>query len=141
MRASPKKTRRGVALLMVVACLAVLAIVLGVLLRIGVAERRQSLASERRLRATWLAESGLERAWAGLSRSRDYGGETWDLSPETLHGRDGALVVIAVERIPGSPDRRKVTARADYPREGSSRVRQTRTTVMNLTATAPGESQ
>ena len=115
--------RRGAALLMAVTCVALLVLVFGTLMRTGFAARGQARAQERRTRALWLAESGLERAWSKLSASADYRGETWELSAETLHGRDGAVVRIVVEPMDNGL---RVTSRADSPREGTSRARQTR---------------
>ena len=117
---------RGAALLMAMACLAMLSIVFGILLKVGSAERTQARTEENRLRAGWLAESGLERAWAKLSGSPDYRGETWKISPEAMRGRHGAVVAITVQPAPGEPGRFVVTARADYPAEGTARARQTR---------------
>ena len=119
-----RSRRRGVALLLAVACLALLVLVFSSLMRLGFAGRGQARSEERRLKAAWLAESGLERAWAKLSMNPEFRGETWELSAETLNGRDPASVRIVVEP---RGDRLRVSSRADYPREGTSRARQTRT--------------
>jgi Tfp pilus assembly protein PilX len=141
MRHRIKPRPRGGTLLIVVVCLAVMVLVFGALVRMGLAEKARSLAEERKLRAAWLAESGLERAWAKLGESGSYAGETWALSAETLRGRDPAVVRIDVEPIEGRAGRLRVTARADYPRDGTSRVRQTRVVEMNRPITVPGESR
>ena len=119
-----RSSRRGVALLFAVACLSLLVIVFGSMFRLGFAERGQARREERRVRALWLAESGLEKTWAKLSANQEYRGETWELSAETLGGPDSASVLVTVEPI---GDQYRVTSRADVPRVGSSRVRQTRT--------------
>ena len=118
-----RSSRRGVALLFAVACLSLLVLVFGSMFRLGFAERGQARREERRVRALWLAESGLERAWAKLSAHPEYRGETWELSAETLGGPEAAALLVTVEPI---DDRYRVTSRADVPRSGSSRVRQTR---------------
>ncbi len=121
--------RRGFALVMAVLCLTILVMVFGALSRMALAERGQARAEERRLRAGWLAEAGLERAWAKLAKSPAYSGETWALSAEMLRGRDGAIVRIAIEPLKDDPRHLKVTAKADYPGEGTSRARQTRSAI------------
>jgi Tfp pilus assembly protein PilX len=120
------KSRRGSALLMSVVVLAFLLMVLMVLLKLCLAERRQARFEENRMRASWLAESGLERAWAKLAVSSDYRGESWEIPAESLRSHDPALVKIQVDPVAGDTNRVRVTSRADYPREGPSRARQTR---------------
>jgi hypothetical protein len=133
-----RERRSGVALVMAILCLTILLMVFGSLTRMAFAERGQVRAEERRLRAGWLAESGLERAWARHSLSPSYRGETWTLSPKTLGGRDGATVRILVEPVRDDPSHLRVSARADYPSDGVSRARQTRTTVFRANkANAP----
>jgi type II secretory pathway component PulK len=140
MTSKPTSSRRGLAMVMVVTCLIVFAIVFGVLTKLCFAERSQARAEERRLRAVWLAESGLERAWSKLSASKSYAGETWEIPARTLHGPDGAVVRIAVETVAGKPEWRRVTATADTPREGTSRARQTRSADIDLNAFVPGDA-
>lgn len=139
MRGHVRGRPRGAVLIMVIVCLFVLTIVFGVLVKLAFAERKQARAAERRLQAIWLAESGLERAWAKLSASGAYLGETWEIPAESLRSRDGAVVRIVVERVDGDSRRRRVTARADFPREGPSRARETRTTEISVNEPAPGE--
>jgi hypothetical protein len=127
-------------MVMVIACLIVFAIVFGVLTKLGLAARSQARAEERRLRAAWLAESGLERAWARLSASKSYAGETWEIPAETLRGPDAAVVRIVVEDVPGKAGTRRVSAQADYPREGTSRARQSRTAEMTFTDNIEGDA-
>ena len=132
--------RRGAALMMAILCLSTLAIVFASLARLAVAERAQTRAEERRLRAGWLAEAGLERAWAKYASSRDYRGETWELSAQTLRGRDAATIHIVVEPIAGEPRTFRATARADYPRDGTARARQTRSALFpSEISTRPGD--
>ncbi len=131
---SRRPQRRGLALLMAIACVAMLVLVFGSLMKLGFAGRAQVRSEERRLRAAWLAESGLERAWAKLSTDPDYRGESWELSAETLDGKDAAIVRIVVE--PRGDDLR-VTSRADYPHKSTTRARQTRTAFFPLAPKHP----
>jgi hypothetical protein len=131
--------RRGIVLVLSVVCMSILVIVFGTLTRMAMMERSQARSEERRLRAGWLAESGLERAWVKLAGSPTYPGETWNLTAESLRGRDPAIIRITVDPIPGDPRHVRVTSRADYPREGSSRARQTRTAIFAAkNSTTPG---
>ena len=130
------KSRRGAALLMAVVVMGFLLMVLMVLLKLCLAERRQSRFEENRMRASWLAESGLERAWAKLATSPNYRGERWEISAESLRSHDPAVVKIEVEPIAGDTGRVRVTSQADYPREGPSRTRQTRISSLPKTKTS-----
>lgn len=130
MNARPRR-RRGVVLIMALITLGFLAVVFAILLKASVSQRRQARLEERRLQASWLAESGLERAWAKLAETSDYRGETWQVPAESLRSRDAASVRITVEPLEREPGRVRVTSRADYPREGTSRARQTRTAIFS----------
>ena len=132
--------RRGIALVLSVVCMSILVIVFGTLTRHGHGRSRgQARAEERRLRAGWLAESGLERAWVKLAATPSYPGETWNLTAESLRGRDPASIRITVDPIPGDPRHVLVTSRADFPREGTSRARQTRSALFAANnSTNPG---
>ena len=123
--------RRGVTLVLVIVCLAVMTIVLGSLLQMNLAGRRRARAEERRLTASWLAEGGLELAWARLSESPDYRGETWAISAETLRGGLPAEVVIAVEPAADAPGRLLVRSRAVFPSTGTLRATQSREVVIS----------
>jgi hypothetical protein len=131
-RASVGGERSGAALVIAILLMTLLVLVLGTLTRIGLAERTQARAEERRLRASWLAESGLERAWTKILADPSYVGETWEIPAETLHDSHAASVLIRAEPIADRPGTRRVVARADFPKDGASRARQTRTTFMNL---------
>ena len=141
MNARKKRKPRGGVLLLVVVCLSVMALVFGSLVKISVAERAGARSEERRLRAEWLAESGLERAWAKLADDKDYAGETWELSAAMLRGLDPGVVRIRVDSLAGKVGRRRVTAQADYPRDSGTRARQTRVIEINVPATASGDSR
>src|SRR4051812_24270557 len=98
--------RRGAVTVFVLICLIVITIISGVLLRIGLFERRRIRAEERRLQAEWLVESGLERGARRLAGSRgEYRGETWDIPASELGGQDPARVTITVEPVASEPSR------------------------------------
>jgi hypothetical protein len=124
--------RGGVVLVVVIVCMAVMTMVYGSLLRVGLSRRAQGEMEERRLQADWLAESGLERAAARLAEYGDYKGETWEVTAAELGGPWGAVVTIAVEPDEDRPGRRLVTARADYPGGSTKRARQVRRAEVEL---------
>ncbi len=126
------RRRRGAALIVAILLMTLLVLVIGTLARVGLAERTQTRAEERRLKASWLAESGLERAWAKILADPSYVGETWEIPAEAFHESHPASVLIRVEPISDRPGARRVVARADFPKDGTSRARQTRTSLMNL---------
>jgi type II secretory pathway pseudopilin PulG len=126
-------------MIVVLVCLIVLAMMGGVLLRRGQAQRGQVEAEERRLQAEWLAEAGLERASARLAESPEYNGEIWELSPQDLSGRWPAQVLIEVSKVAGNPGRRQVRVRADYPLQESLRARQSKQTIVELDSSRVGE--
>ena len=80
------RRRRGSMTVFVLVCLLVIAMICGVLLRIGLTERERIRGEERKLQTEWLVESGLERAAAKLASDPKYGGETWDLAASDLNG-------------------------------------------------------
>jgi len=120
-------------------CLFVILLLGAMLVRLAVAERGQQRVDERRWQAEWLAESGLERAWAKLAADRDYAGETWALAPEDLGGPWGGRVRIEVERIPDHPDRRRIKAKADYPADATLRARRSKQLTIELGPEIKGE--
>ena len=50
----------------------------------------------RQIQATWLAESGVERAIFSLRHNPEYSQEVWRVTPEQLDGQLGARVDIQV---------------------------------------------
>lgn len=120
-----RRPRRGMLGIAVMACLIVLVIIAGALIRAGVARRDALRVQERRLQADWLAEAGLARGLARLEADPSYHGETWTIEPRDLGTQDGATVVIAVEKSPTS-NSRTLSVRADYPRDPPQRARRSR---------------
>ena len=129
------RTRRGFIAAAVLLGLIVLAMLMGLLIRSALIRRTETARAERRLQAETLARSGLERAAARLATNPGYDGETWEITADSLGKRDSGLVRIAVEKIDGQPDRRRVTSRADYPGRPESRSRVTRTRIVELKRT------
>ena len=111
--------RRGAAILIVMVCLLLASMLGASLVNLALAQRKQARRAQLHLQATWLAESGLERAAAQLARDPEYAGETWKL-PE--NGPAG-LVRIEVNKDEANTNRRVVRVVADYPRDTAHRAR------------------
>jgi hypothetical protein len=132
--------RRGMVAVAIVAILIVLVILSGSLLRVIWLRHADLRASERRLQAEWLAESGLDRAAAKLALDPGYKGETWAIAASDLGGRDEATVKIVVSSVPGKPDRRAVRVAADYPVDEPRRHRQSRELMVDLISQSKSNS-
>jgi hypothetical protein len=143
---------RGMTVVVLLVCLIIVTLISGEVLKVGLARRDFVRASERRLQAEWLVESGLERVRARLALDRDYAGETWQLSASDLGLPEGgrsssaaekvdqeaAVISIAVMRVPGDADRRRVRVQADYPRDAPRRSRHTKEMFIDLKPTKAG---
>jgi type II secretory pathway component PulK len=94
----PSVQRRGVALLLVVAILAVVLISAGALLQRIVAQERATRGIAHKLQAQLLAESAFDRAFVKLTADREYAGETWQPTVTGLSAKaETASVTIAVK--------------------------------------------
>jgi type II secretory pathway pseudopilin PulG len=134
MTPTPGRARRsGLVSVAVLIGLIIIAIICAGLLKVALARRAEVGMEERRLQASWLAESGLERASARLAASADYPGETWEIPSEELGGRGVGTVVIRVEPVTDKPDRRKVHVQADYPSGSTLRSRQSKEIILQVT--------
>lgn len=132
--------RRGVALMVALVCLAIVAIFLGAIVKVTFSWRQQSRVLERQLQADWLAEAGAERAAAALSRSPDYPGETWQIAATEFAGRGRGTVLIRVEKKLEQRDVRVVRVQADFPAESDSRTRSSKHVIVNLAQAKSGDN-
>lgn len=107
-------------------CVVVASLVLVGLARLVVAERDRVRAELWQVQASWLAESGIQRAAARLAADPAYRGETWNIPAEALGGQDRGVVRIEVETSPQQPGQRLIRVQADYPDDPVHRVRRTR---------------
>ena len=139
-RAKRKPNRRGIVLVVVLVCFAVLAVLLVSSVRLTASGHQAMQRQARRLQADWLAESALQRAAWQLARAGDYSGETWSVSAEQLGTSDSAVVTIEVEPVADRPEERLVRAVADYPENSRRRVRQVRQVIVEITP-PKGESK
>ncbi|MCO6459568.1 MAG: hypothetical protein J5I93_30000 [Pirellulaceae bacterium] len=129
--------RRGLALILVLATMFVVALIGVALLRAVVLQHRQVRREADRMQAGWLAESGVLRAAAALDRSVDYPGETWRVAADSRDASRSGLVVIGVKGVPDRPAERVIEVEARFPAAGETAVVQRRT--MRLTILAEGD--
>jgi Tfp pilus assembly protein PilV len=141
-----RKPARGMTVVAVLVCLLILTLISGAVLKVGHARRELARGHEHRLQAAWLSESGTQRALARLALDSDYKGETWALdardlgqaepSPATASpprpASPAAVVVIAVQGVPGDSHRRRIRVQADYPPDPSRRSRHTKEIMIDL---------
>ncbi|MCH7686191.1 MAG: pilus assembly PilX N-terminal domain-containing protein [Planctomycetes bacterium] len=128
-------TRRGAVVLFAIIALLLTSIIGGSLLKTALAQRRLALREQIRLQSIWLAESGVERATAKLSRDANYTGETWSVSASDIGGNKEAKVIIEVETMNEAANRRRVTVIADYPHNSPQRSRTRKVITIDLVRT------
>jgi Tfp pilus assembly protein PilV len=109
------RRRRGLALLIALVCLVVIASIMGWIVRAAMLEHRALESAQWRAQAQWLAQSGLERAAARLAGDRNFSGETWIVPAAVLDGRQGGRVTIEVQTPAAHPGARQVRVTAFYP--------------------------
>lgn len=129
--------RRGLALVPALACLVLVTMLCGAMLKLVQTHRGAARDEERRMQAEWLAESGAARASARLAADDSYKGETWDIPTATLDG--AGRVTIVVEAVEKAPGRRRVRVEADYPSgDDAHRARQSKQWTVDLRPENPG---
>jgi len=115
--------RRGVILILVLACLAIASVLLITGIKLALSLHRAQRTFGWSEQAQWLAESGMERAAAQLAADADYSGETWKISGKDLGGDDAGTVKIEIKPVPEHDNRRQVKVEADFPDDPLYRVR------------------
>ncbi len=118
--------RRGVVLIVVLGCIAVIALLLGGIMKASMQWSRQSRYESWKTQADCLAESGLRRAATKLSGDESYEGEVWELSEA-----DGLTWPATVEiKIESSP-KRTIDVKVAYAKGSGRIVRSTRRVTLN----------
>ena len=132
--ATTRTRRRGLALVITLVVLALATLLGGALIQGIARERRAARDAERQAQADWLVAAGADRARARLAHG-DYHGETWNIPTNDLGGRGAARVVIEVaddtdkdknKDDGGAQARKRVTIRAEFPREELLQARRSR---------------
>ena len=137
MRAN-RRGRKGLALIPAMVCLALVATLGAVMLRLAHVQQTTARDEERRMQTDWLAESGIARAGARLATDPDYRGETWEIAKISPDANTSARVTIAVELVEDRPARRRVKVVAEYPRGDDRRNKLTKSIIFDLNPETPG---
>ncbi|MGA2798430.1 MAG: hypothetical protein ABSE63_12685 [Thermoguttaceae bacterium] len=127
-----REKRRGVILILVLACLAIASVLLVTGIKLALSSHRAQRTMGWSLQVQWLAESGMERAAAQLAADADYKGETWKISAKDLGGDDAGTVKIEVKSVPEHENRRLVKVEADFPDDPLDRVRYSKELTLEL---------
>ena len=138
------RERRGVAVIVVLVCLAVVMALVVSWVKTAVLERRQLRALEDQAQAVWLAESGIERAAWQLLVNPAYAGETWQIAAAELGGQRGGVVTIRIDKPAAEAESdaahlRTVVVTADFPAQSEHRARHSKQ--LNLTLSRNGDNQ
>jgi hypothetical protein len=127
--AIPPQRRRphaGVALVLTIVCLVVIASLGVSLMRALVAEHRQAMLRRNQLQSFWLAESAVQRGVVRLAAAPTYTGEDWQVEVDAGGGRVRALATIRVQTVAGGERARRIVVEARCPADGAASVLQTR---------------
>ena len=119
-------SRRGVAVIIVIAVLAMTMAFAGVWARQIVMERREARRAEEQQQVRWLTEAGVRRAAARLAADPAYTGETWFIEAGEIDRPSPAAIEISVSPGNTAASSFALTAKATYPRD-DPRVRSTKT--------------
>ena len=122
----------GVALMLTIVCLIVVATVGLSLVRSLVDEHRQAMLRRDQLQAFWLAESAAQRGAVRLATAADYTGEDWQVETDSGGRRVRALATIRVQIVTGDSPARRIVVEARCPADGPASVLQTRERLVTL---------
>lgn len=108
--------RRGLALILALVLLGLVAALGSALVRTSLSGRVASDLARREAQTLWLLDAGCSRARAQLAGGAAYAGETWEIPADQLDGRHAARVAIAVEpAAEAAPRSIVITVRAVFP--------------------------
>jgi type II secretory pathway component PulK len=124
--------RRGMVLILVLACITVAAVLLAIGVKLAVTNHRITQTFGWSVQAQWLAESGLQLAAAKLSGDSAYAGETWKIPAENLDGFNAAIVNIEVKSIDDQSKSRLVIVQAVFPDDPYDRVQYSKELTLEL---------
>jgi hypothetical protein len=123
---------RGAVLLVAIVCVAITSMVFASLLQLALAQEDAIQTDARQLQASWLAESAVDRAAAGLRANHAYQGETLNLPAQLLSGAHDAAIEIKIQAVPGRPELRQIDVQVDYPAQVKFRSRQSKSVMITL---------
>ncbi|MFK7818923.1 MAG: hypothetical protein AB8G99_09395 [Planctomycetaceae bacterium] len=125
------QSRRGVLLVVMLACIAIVGLLVAAGLKTSLDWRRQVRHETRMAQAEWLAESGLARAVFKLKQNSDYSGETWKISTD-----DGLTLPAEVEIAIDRTNQKAIRVTASLGENTERPVRINRTLVVGSNAGA-----
>ena len=137
-KAHDRKNRRGVALVLALVCLLVVAAIGTAIVQTLARERQQMQRQQLQTQTTWVAESAIQRAAGQLSMDAEYAGETWSIDAEAVGGQWPAEAVIRIEPVESDETVRRVLVTARYPKRPQFGIVQEREIEIKLPTT--GES-
>lgn len=112
-----RRPRQGAVLIAVIVCTILVSVVTAGMLQTVLRRRLELRRAQWRQQASWLVQSGLERAVAQLDRDPQFRGETW-----RPVGDSGGVVRITLQ---DQNDGLLIEVQADYPDDPLQRARQT----------------
>jgi type II secretory pathway component PulK len=119
--------RRGVVLVVVLACVAIISILLGTMIKSTLDWRRQVRYETWNSQAGWLAESGLRKAVHELNSNRKYAGEVWQLNEA-----DGLLWPVSIDiKVTNKSQQKTINVVATFAEETGRPVRAHRTLIIS----------
>ena len=124
-RRSRTSDRRGLTIIAVIAFYAIAMAMIGVWVQSAIDRHQQSRQWHEKAQSIWLADAGIRRAVAHLTRQPGYEGEVWQIDAEQLGGLESATVAIEVEAAE-TDEQFTVTATAVYPAGSKKRVQHTK---------------
>ena len=127
-----RRNKRGMILIIILACLAVASALLIAGVKLAVSTHRFTRSFGWGVQAQWLVESGINRAAVELGADANYTGETWKIPAEYFGGQDAGIVKIAVKAVADQAHRRLVRVEADFPDDPQERVRYVKELTLEL---------
>jgi Tfp pilus assembly protein PilX len=124
----------------VLVCVVVAVMLATVVTNAAMLNRRQLELANWQQQASWLAESGLQRAVHRLHTAPDYGGETWEVPAASLAAGRSGSVVIRVQPHPAETGGRLIRVEARYPSETPRGVLSVCEASMDVPVPAPEEN-
>ena len=109
-----KVRRRAAAMAIVLACLMVIMLMGGTIVRGMLQNHRQTKTELLQLQSLWLAESAAAFGVEQLRTDPDYSGETWRVIVDEKSGSIG-VVEILVHRVDQQPRQRILRIKSTYP--------------------------
>lgn len=119
---SYKKSRSGIAILLVMVCMIVITSLVGTMLRHIAMNKRQSRQRMHAIQAFWLADSEIERAVLLLQEDPDFRNETRTVSPDSFDGKSAQLD-IQISELPDDSTRLVISVLATYPHKSAFSVK------------------